>query len=155
MERTPAIFDKIGSLIPGYSGYAEREGRRQCDKILRSQIASELQNCERLSQDKITDLIKEKKFDLLNSFENCRKRVDTLISKVRYASYGSSSFFSDAQIKENELQEIYKRDLLLMEAVQSLKASLQQSPSSESIIDILSNIDKMLFTRNQYLKEFK
>ena len=28
MERSKNIFDKIGSLIPGYRGYAEREGRR-------------------------------------------------------------------------------------------------------------------------------
>jgi hypothetical protein len=27
MDRKKNIFDKIGSLIPGYRGYAEREGR--------------------------------------------------------------------------------------------------------------------------------
>ena len=31
MQRTKNIFDKIGSLIPGYRGYAERDGRRNCD----------------------------------------------------------------------------------------------------------------------------
>ena len=28
MDRIKNVFDKIGSLIPGYKGYAELEGRR-------------------------------------------------------------------------------------------------------------------------------
>ncbi len=27
MDRIKNVFDKIGSLIPGYKGYAEHEGR--------------------------------------------------------------------------------------------------------------------------------
>ena len=34
MERSKNIFDKLGSLIPGYRGYAERDSRRNCDKLL-------------------------------------------------------------------------------------------------------------------------
>jgi len=29
------IFEKIGSFIPGYKGYSEKEGRRDTDKLLR------------------------------------------------------------------------------------------------------------------------
>ena len=42
MDRKVNILDKIGALIPGYSGYAERDGRRNCDKILRESIANQL-----------------------------------------------------------------------------------------------------------------
>ena len=38
MERKKNIFDKIGSLIPGYIGYAERDSRRVCDQKIRKEI---------------------------------------------------------------------------------------------------------------------
>ena len=46
MDRLKNVFDKIGSLIPGYKGYAERDGRRNCDKILRDSISAQLSECE-------------------------------------------------------------------------------------------------------------
>jgi hypothetical protein len=48
MDRVKNIFDRIGSLIPGYSGYADREGRRNCDKVLRDSIVVKLIEVEKL-----------------------------------------------------------------------------------------------------------
>jgi len=154
MDRKINIYDKIGSLIPGYSGYADREGRRQCDKILRSQISGDLHYSERLIQDRLTAVIQEKKYDSMNDIEKCRKIIDTLGTKIRYAPYGESSFFSDAQIKENELQEIYKKDLILLEKVQELKEASSVKPVQEILLDIVA-IEQLLDARNQYIKEFK
>ena len=42
MKRSPNIFEKIGTLIPGYKGYQEREGGRECDRQLCEQIAGRL-----------------------------------------------------------------------------------------------------------------
>ena len=30
-----ALLEKLGSLVPGYAGYADRETRRECDQVLR------------------------------------------------------------------------------------------------------------------------
>ena len=45
MKRSKSIFDKIGALIPGYRGYAERDSRRNCDKLIRNQISEKLSEC--------------------------------------------------------------------------------------------------------------
>ena len=42
------IFEKIGAFIPGYKGYSEKEGRRDTDKLLRLEIAKQLDRLKEL-----------------------------------------------------------------------------------------------------------
>ncbi len=154
MERAKNIFDKIGSLIPGYRGYAEREGRRQCDKILRDNIASMMTICEKSIKAKLTHEIKQKKYDSINIWEECRKQMDTLVSKIKYAPYGESAFSSSSQIKEEELLEIYRKDLKIIEIVTNLEETVKDM-SADTILAEIDRINKALDLRNQYIKEYK
>ena len=154
MERTKNIFDKIGALIPGYRGYAERDGRRNCDKLMRNNIAEEITKCESFLNDRMKTEIKNKKMDSLQDLEECRQKLNTLSEKIKYAPYGESSFFGDSQIKEDELQKIYQldHDILLF-----TNKFLDDIPNSE-IADILLFIDSltsMLEDRNNFIKEHK
>ena len=154
MERSKNIFDKIGSLIPGYRGYTEREGRRQCDKILRDKIASIMTCCEKSIKAKLAQEIKQKKYDSINVWEECRKQVDTLVSKIKYAPYGESAFSSSSQIKEEELLEIYRKDLKIIEIVTNLEETVKDM-SADTILAEIDRINKALDLRNQYIKEYK
>ena len=60
MDRKKNIFDKIASLIPGYKGYAERDGRRNCDKILRDKISGQLKEMEDVMHKFMTNALKNK-----------------------------------------------------------------------------------------------
>jgi hypothetical protein len=91
MKRHVNILDRIGSLIPGYSGYAKRDNQGRSDKLLRDQIASRLDAAE----NKISDIQKnalrgEIGVDLL-VLEELRKGCSTLCSKIRHAAYGVSA----------------------------------------------------------------
>ena len=84
MERKISILDKIGSLIPGYAGYADRDSRRNCDKIIRDKIATYILNCEATLNDKMNIEIKNKNFIILDEIEQCRKKLNTLSEKIKY-----------------------------------------------------------------------
>ena len=60
MDRIKNVFDKIGSLIPGYKGYAERDGRRNCDKILRDSISAQLSEAEKNIYSQMKEALKIK-----------------------------------------------------------------------------------------------
>lgn len=154
MKRSKNIFDKIGSLIPGYRGYAERDGRRNCDKLLRNKISEEIIKCETSLNTRLKTEVKCNNLDSLQDLEECRQKLNTLSDKIKYAPYGESSFFGESQIKEGELQEIYQldHDILL-----STNKFLDDIPDSE-IADILLFIDSltlMLEDRNNFIKEHK
>ena len=83
MERSKNIFDKIGSLIPGYRGYAERDGRRNCDKLLRNKISEEIIKCETSLNTRLQTEVKSNNLDSLQDLEECRQKLNTLSDKIK------------------------------------------------------------------------
>ena len=154
MERTVNILDKIGSLIPGYRGYAERDGRRNCDKQLRSILSSKLIECENTLVNRINEAITNSDKPLMRKIEVCRKSINTTQSKINYAPYGESGFFSDQQIKEDELMKIYHFDLDMAEVVGEIENIILEH-DVEIIMKKLSELDNVLSSRNQFIREHK
>lgn len=154
MDRIKNIFDKIGSIIPGYKGYTEREGRRSSDKILRDSITNQLSECEKNFYSQMASALKVKDNSKMIALEELRKETNTLLSKVKFAPYGATSFFSDNQIKEDELFRIYQHDLELAESVKVLfeLSKLSDLIASESQ---LKKCYELLNGRNNYINEFK
>ena len=154
MERAKNIFDKIGSLIPGYRGYAERDGRRNCDKLLRNEVSEDITNCEGVLNNRIKIEVKNNNLSSLQDLEECRQKLNTLSDKIKYAPYGESSFFGESQIKEDELQKIYQSDHDILLFANKI---LDDIPNSE-IADILlfiGSLTSMLEDRNIFIKEHK
>ena len=154
MERPGNISDKIGSLIPGYKGYAERDGRRNCDKQLRSILSSKLIECENTLVNRINEAITNSDKSLMRKVEVCRKFINTTQSKVNYAPYGESGFFSDQQIKEDELMKIYHFDLDMAEVVDEIE-NIILDHDTEIIMQKLSELNNVLRSRNQFIREHK
>jgi len=121
MERKTNIFDKIGTIIPGYNGYQEREGRRECDRQLREQIADKLSEIEK----KFSNLVDNAEFSELSEIEKNRKKINNLRDLIKYSSYGASSFFADSSIKEQELADIYQMDLDVLDSVEKIESDIE------------------------------
>ena len=148
MKRSVNIFDRIGTLIPGYMGYQEREGRRECDRQLREQIADQLTSVEK----SINTFIEITPFENLGEIEKIRKKINNLSSLIRYSSYGASAFFADAVIKEPELENIYQLDLDVLDATNVLLQTAKPN-DLDSIKIKIELVEKTIDERNQYLKE--
>ena len=148
MKRTTNIFDKIGTLIPGYRGYQEREGRRECDRQLREQIADKLSEIEK----KISALIDNAELSELAEIEKNRKKLNNLKDLIKYSPYGASAFFTDSAIKETELAEIYHMDLNVLDSVEKLESDIETNNISNLKVSI-QKTEESINKRNQYLKD--
>lgn len=155
MKRNTQILDKIGSLIPGYNGYKEREGRRNSDKILREKIAESLIAIENNLDNKIIELIQIRELKGVQKVEKFRKKINTISSKIKFSSYGVSSFFSDNQITENELEQIHQMDIKLEEITEILQVKVANNKLGEETEKIISEIKNIISTRNNFIKEYK
>lgn len=147
MKRETNIFDKIGTLIPGYRGYQEREGRRECDRQLREQIEDKLTYIEK----GINLQIENTPFERLSEIENIRKKINNLSDLIRYSPYGASAFFSESVINEIELENIYQHDLDILDATNELE-ELTKLKDLSSIKDKTELLEKAIIKRNQHLK---
>ncbi len=154
MQRKKTIFDRIGALIPGYAGYAERDSRRICDKALRSELAMRMNNLEEKLTKRMEKALAQKQFGEMKMLEKLRKQLNTLGDKTRYATYGNSSFFADTQIAQDDLQQLYQLDLDLSD----LLDSIENCTHSENWTDLeieLSGYDVKLTERNGFLSSKK
>ena len=148
MERKTNIFDKIGTIIPGYNGYKEREGRRECDRQLREQIADKLSEIEK----KFSVLMDDVEFSKLSEIEKDRKKINNLKDLIKYSPYGASSFFADSSIQEKELEDIYQMDLNVLDCVEKIESDIKINNISELKISI-QKTEESIIMRNKYLKE--
>ncbi len=155
MPRKSNFLEKLGSLIPGYRGYSERDSRRNCDKHLREVIATIFTDIEKVLLKKINLAASSKDLILMRQLEMCRKEINTLQSKIKFAPYGASSFFSDSQIKEDELMKIYQFDLDMSEIATQAQEEIKQSGRVELILEKTEELSGVLNCRNNFIKKHK
>jgi len=88
MERKINLFDKIGNLIPGYKGYVIRDEKRNTDKKFRNELASRLNQTEEYLIRHQKELITSNDIAALTIWEQARKSLNTLGTKIKHAPYG-------------------------------------------------------------------
>jgi hypothetical protein len=158
-KRSVIFFDKIGPLIPGYNGYAARDEKRNDDKKFRYELSRIINQSETLIEKHQQQPIKTGEMNLCNERENARKAVNTIYSKVKNATYGESSFFSNNQIKETELDEIYNIDYEMAERVhlifKTVDSDINEVMSAGLIINQVKEIDNILNQRTTFINGHK
>ena len=119
-------IERLSSKIPGYSGYVDRERRRDIDKLHREHLANRL----RALKTPLTDIMREmtnggRLFEV-GQIDAAIKKLDHLENRVRFASYGYAGFFDVVKIEQAQLDSIYRFDLALVEHVDKIEAKLSE-----------------------------
>jgi predicted nucleic acid-binding protein len=126
MKRTTNILDRIGSLIPGYAGYAKRDNQRKADKALRSFISIQLKKVEDSVQELMRKTMRDNPHLPITEMEEIRKACSTIADKIGLAAYGASALFDKEQIKDDELVQIYTLDERLLDQANHMHLLVQQ-----------------------------
>lgn len=159
MERKINLFDKIGNLIPGYKGYVIRDEKRNTDKKFRDELVSRLNQSEEFIIRYQKDLMKSDDVTNLTIWEQSRKALNTISTKIKHSSYGESSFFSEKQLKEDELDTIYNIDLELAEKVslilKTILSDITEPLSAGLVLNQIFDIEQILLKRTNFINEYK
>ncbi len=86
-------FKKILSKIPGFSGYIERQARRDSDKLLRETIFSRFRELEGRISALQRDFIAQGEIRYVDDLEASAIKLRTFADRVRTASRGYSGLF--------------------------------------------------------------
>jgi len=90
MKRTTNILDRIGSLIPGYAGYAKRDNQRKADKALRSYISLKLKEVENGMHELMRKAMRDNPHLPIMEMEEIRKACSIIADKIGLAVYHRS-----------------------------------------------------------------
>jgi hypothetical protein len=117
-------FERLTERIPGYSGYVDRERRRDIDKLHRDRLADRLRSLKAPLTDLMRDLTSGGRLMEVGPVDSAIKKIDRLENRLRFATYGYSGFFDVVKIEQSQLDSIYRFDLSLVEQVDKLEAKL-------------------------------
>lgn len=119
-------FEELAHKIPGYSGYKEKEMRREADDLLRrhlaGQFAAQLTKAEAVTGQLLTG----PGLAQLDDMGRANTRLQTLIDKIKTAAQGYAGFFDAIKIKENELDSLYEFDNNMMLKVRDVSEAIDQ-----------------------------
>lgn len=146
-------------MIRGYKGYSLRDEKRNTDKKLRDELSGIIQQSENSIIKHQQQLVKTGEMQLCQEWEIARKALNAIFSKIKNATYGESSFFSDQQLKETELDEIYKIDLEMSERVhlilKTVEEEINETMSAGFVNQQVREINAILIKRTNFINQFK
>lgn len=117
------LVEKLGSIIPGWKGYQERQERRSADQLMRQTLAEKMTAQRKRLDVAQQELINSGKLDLVDDIGRAVTQLQTFIDRVRLASYGYSGLFDAVKINQDELEQMYNFDTALFEYVDRLNAA--------------------------------
>jgi len=118
------FFKKILSKLPGFKGYVEREERRNADKLLRESIAQKFEAIWQRISALQKDAVSNGNLEIVDDLESAALKIRQFIDRIKTASYGYSGFFDVVNIETDELDEMYKYDLLLLELEEEMNKAV-------------------------------
>jgi hypothetical protein len=128
-------LERLADKIPGYSGYVDRERRRDIDKLHREHLADRLRTLKGPLTDVMRELSSTGRLFEVGPVDSAIKKLDRLENRVRFASYGYSGFFDVVKIEQQQLDSLYRFDLALVEHVDKLEAKVTAVKSQSSTAD--------------------
>jgi hypothetical protein len=126
MGSEPSWLERLAERIPGYSGYRDRERRRDIDKLHREHLADRLRSLKGRLTALTRELASRGRLIEVGPIDRILKELDRLENRIRFASYGYSGFFDAVKIEQQQLDAIYQFDLALVERVDGLEAKVNQ-----------------------------
>lgn len=156
MSRAEDLIQQGLNKVPGYSGYRDKESRRDEDKAVRESVAAALvANVDSLTRYNAA-LAEARDFESLASLEAAVGQVRLLADRIRTASYGYGGIFTENSIDAAAIEQLRLFDSALLREVDSLTGTVQKltgstPPDSEARSAMLAEIQRLssLFdTRN-------
>jgi hypothetical protein len=137
----------VASFIPGFSGYIERQNRRDADKLLRDTVARRFEeHWQRVSQLQ-SDLVSSGMIAYVDDMEKAAIQLRTFIDKIRTAPRGYAGLFDAVKINEKELEAIYQFDAAFFDlseqvgrAIDNVEASLGDQSALPAAIRNLTTL---------------
>jgi hypothetical protein len=117
------LVEKLGSVIPGWKGYQERQERRKADQLMRQTLAEKMAAQRKRLDVAQQELVNSGKIDLVDDVGRAVTQLQTFIDRVRLASYGYSGLFDAVKINQGELEQMYNFDVALFEYVDRLNTA--------------------------------
>jgi len=117
-------LEELASRVPGYSGYKEREQRREADKLLRIHLAQKFDEKRRRINGLQLQLTDKGRLSLVVTLERAHMKLQLLIDRLKTATYGYAGLFDAVKVEQAELDALYEFDSALNDGVAQVSKTI-------------------------------
>lgn len=112
-------IESILRYIPGFSGYLEKEYRRDSDHLARTYVCDQLHKAKSLVNDYQKTIVNSGQIDLFSVCDEVVTAIDTLGNRIKGSVRGYSGFFDFVKVDEERLDRVYETDMKVITATEA------------------------------------
>ena len=120
------IFERISLYIPGYSGYRQRNMRRDIDRLVRSHVALSIKEVKTVMADLKRQVMDNGDLQSVKAMERITVKIDTYMKTIESAESGYSGMWETIKTNESDLDSIVEWDEKRVVGSEELKAALKE-----------------------------
>lgn len=148
-------FKKILSKIPGFSGYIERQSRRDSDKLVRDMLFRRYRELEGRVSELQRDFIRQGDIANVDDLEAAAIKLRSFADRVRTATRGYSGLFDAVKINEEELAALYNYDVAMLDLVDEVDRAIDNVHASVGTDGLPAAIRHLETTARQSVETFE
>jgi hypothetical protein len=118
------LLENLVSKIPGFSGYMNKEARRESDRLLRNTIANRYGEQLGRVRDLQTQLLTGAGIEFVDDLQDAAQRLTRFIDMVKTAAMGYGGLFDAVKVEEKQLEQLYAFDYTLLDNVSKVAAAV-------------------------------
>ncbi len=149
-------LEKIKRYIPGYDGYVNKDNARELDTMVRTQLASKLEENKVRLKNTVSSLSKNGRLFETQDIDKIDKKNENCIAQFKSAARGYSGAFDVVKIKEDKLNRLYEYDNALVtdvENINSLFSALENNAAAN--LDVSPDVAKVSAALDDTLRKFQ
>ena len=162
-ERMGAI-ERLLKGLPFVREYNDKELRREADHRLRQALVTELEQEKQRLYDVQKKLLRGGGLAYMDDADGAIQRLQTLIDRIKTASYGYAGLFAAVKIEEEQLDALHRFDLALAERAQEIGERLSQleaastsrdaiGPAIEAVSDTVTELQRLFDKRSRAIED--
>ena len=124
-EKKMGALERVFKGLPLVREYNDKELRREADRRLRQLLASELEQEKQRLYDLQKQLLRGGGLAWMDDADGAIQRLQTLIDRIKSASYGYAGLFAAVKIEAEQLDALHRFDMALAERAQQINEAHQ------------------------------
>jgi len=130
-------IERVLKGLPLVREYNDKELRREADRRLRQLLASELEQEKQRLYDIQKQLLRSGGLAWMDDADGAIQRLQTLIDRIKTASYGYAGLFAAVKIEAEQLDALHRFDLALAERAREINEQIDRLEASAANRDAL------------------
>ena len=159
-DESMGAIERVLKGLPLVHEYTDKELRREADHRLRQLLASELERDKQRLYDVQKKLLRRGGLAWIDDADGAIQRLQTLVDRIKTASYGYAGLFAAVKIQEEQLDALHRFDTALAERAQEISEKIDLlaacaaegeavGPAIEAVNDKVTELQRLFDRRSQ------